>query len=61
MNEDRLHRSCESEKKSIVARTEIMARLQRGDLLVLDGATGSELQRNGVNPARGLIAPSAHI
>lgn len=37
-----------------MARRDIMARLRSGDRLLLDGATGSELQRRGVNVSRGV-------
>jgi len=36
-----------------MARADIRARLRRGDRLLLDGATGSELQRRGVDVSRG--------
>src|SRR5262249_6203264 len=36
-----------------MARPGLLARLQRGDRLLLDGGTGSELQRRGVNVSRG--------
>jgi len=34
-------------------RTDLLSRLRRGDRLLLDGATGSELQRRGVNVSKG--------
>jgi hypothetical protein len=35
------------------ARADLLARLRRGERLLLDGATGSELQRRGVDVSRG--------
>ncbi len=32
---------------------DIVARLQRGDRILLDGGTGSELQHRGVNVSKG--------
>jgi S-methylmethionine-dependent homocysteine/selenocysteine methylase len=37
-------------------RPTIRSRLEQGDLLLLDGGTGSELQRRGINIARGVTA-----
>ena len=39
-----------------MSRPNIMTRLERGDRLLLDGATGSELQRRGVNVSKGVTA-----
>ena len=36
-----------------MAGPDLLARLRRGDRLLLDGGTGSELQRRGVNVSRG--------
>jgi S-methylmethionine-dependent homocysteine/selenocysteine methylase len=36
-----------------MARPDLLTRLRRGDRLLLDGGTGSELQRRGVNVSRG--------
>ena len=36
-----------------MARPDLLARLRRGDHLLLDGGTGSELQRRGVDVSRG--------
>ncbi|HWF49761.1 MAG TPA: homocysteine S-methyltransferase family protein, partial [Solirubrobacteraceae bacterium] len=37
-------------------RPTIRSRLEQGDLLLLDGGTGSELQRRGINIAKGVTA-----
>ena len=44
----------------MVARRDILSRLADGDRLVLDGGTGSELQRRGVNVSRG-VAPNGGL
>ncbi len=36
-------------------RQDITARLEAGDLLLMDGGTGSELQRRGIGVARGVV------
>ena len=38
-----------------MARLSIIDRLQAGEVLVMDGATGSELQRRGVNVNKGAV------
>jgi len=38
-----------------MSRTSIVDRLQSGEVLIMDGATGSELQRRGVNVDKGAV------
>ena len=37
-----------------MTREDILSRLAKGERLLLDGATGSELQRRGVNVSKGV-------
>src|SRR5262249_19284600 len=49
-------KACEG---TAMARPDPRDRLARGDRLRLDGATGSELQRRGINVSRGVSAEGA--